>query len=49
MIERLEVQNIRETGEKDKEIKENEAYIEMLQKGIGQGRGKLFAYVKKDV
>ena len=47
MNERLEVQNIRESGEKDKEIKEKEAYIEMLQADIGRGRGELLHLSEK--
>ena len=47
MNERLEVQNIRVSGEKDKEIKEKEAYIEMLQTDIGRGKGELFHLSEK--
>ena len=47
MYERLEVQNIRESGEKDKEIKVKEAYIEMLQTDIGRGREELLHLSEK--
>ena len=47
MNERLEVHNIRESGEKDKEIKEKEAYIEMLQVDIRRGRGELLHLSEK--
>ena len=46
MNEILEVQNIRASGEKDKEIKGKEAYIEMLQT-IGRGRGELLHLAEK--
>ena len=47
MNERLEVQNIRENGDKDEEIKEKEAYIEMLLTDIERGRGELLHLSEK--
>ena len=47
MNERLKVQNIRENGDKDEEIKEKEAYIEMLLTDIGRGRGELLHLSEK--